>query len=1387
MVEESMLRCSCGEPLEPDWDECPTCLKPVVKEQLNCPKCGRNVKAKWKKCPKCKTPLDGWATPSQTSDTGISVEDSSPPAPAVDDGPYLSLKEGEDDDLGYGVEVIINEGDVLDKYTIQGTLGSGGFGSVYLAYDTVLKEKVALKVVVAGESDKAQNAREQIIHEFKLREKITDSSHIVSARDPRTCEHMNVTLVLLPMDLAKDGSFRDWLKKNKSEEARTKEGLKMFRQACLGVKAIHDAGLSHLDIKPENILLVNGTAKIADFGIGRYGASMLSDNPKQVNRQGIGTPQYMSPEQFHAARQKDIGPASDIYSLGVVLYELLDGSLPFDGSSRDEYRQKHLHDNPTEIKGTYARYWGIISRCMAKKSEDRYSSIDQLIGDLDRVAQGASLSVDVSCPECGHINSDTSYDACEKCGSDLPETLFYECRRCMKKLRLDTEICPACGFHVMEYYVLQDRWQRVQKLKDEDPVEAMELLETVLRDGAAEYEEKALALVRDLRKKQSQIRDLIAEADKATADGQPEKALENWRAVLDVVPRHRVALEQIEKLEALIKNFAELLDEAEKLMDQAKFEDADRCLQTCLQLIPQHKKTRNMLEICRQRSQSYHTALNQATISIKQRLIGEAEQNIKAALAQASNSPNALALAEELSEMLEKTTQFVNQAYSQLSHAEFDNVNESIYEIEQLQADNESVSKLKVQLHEIQQAYILSMENAKSAENIHDLGKSVQAVERALELCSQSSEAKSLLKRLKDDQEKAQNLLEELTLLLPAAKFEEAEVLAKQTEKLWTTLKGLKEAKDALVEKRAEYCRHMEASQRAKEQSNLEEALEEVESALTVSPESLEAKKTVKILKERKTQAHNLLREVISAVKAARFEEADTKLLQADDLWPGLDGLVKARADLAKCREEFPRMMLAAREAQVGRDLAKALEAADRVGSICPESKEALALVKSIKSAQSEAEQHLKKAIPAWKAAEFDKARNELSQAEKMWPKVPGLRKAVVELVQAQRRHRLRRIEWSIATVTLLAFVYGTAQLWLTYINRRHAETASEFARKGDYTAAITEYNKCLEIPLLVSRPKLCEQVVKGMASEHKRKQDYDEAVRQCRDLTDASKTDEARLAAQKALSLANTSLEKQTANALMTTITDLEITIRHDDLVKQAQAENNVDRKIELLKEALNAKEVTLTRRLLEQTLEGEAASLLRRAASENDVKTKIGLLQKALQYKEEDYIRREIDDTIRFSNPEQTAVGTVRWYTEWRWVVQDRTGDMYSGFINPETKRMIRIRHSNGVIMIEFSNNKVDNPIIFGSCYLRAYSNYLLTFGRNPHRKILNWSIQGTKHLMIYSLDRVDNEGTFFWSRDDPSLVLELGEIHYGDPVMPGHLELRFEQNPKFRVGRR
>ncbi|MFC1761007.1 protein kinase [Planctomycetota bacterium] len=844
MAEGSMLRCSCGEPLESDWEECPVCYKPIEKERLTCPQCGRDVKARWKKCPnpKCKTPLDGWATPTHMPETGKTDDNSSQPSSEADDGPYLSVEEGEGDDLGYGVEVIINEGDVLDKYTIQGTLGSGGFGSVYLAYDTVLKEKVALKVVVAGESGKAQNAREQIIHEFKLREKLTDLSHIVSARDPRTCLHKNVTLVLLPMDLAGGGSFRDWLKKNKSEEARTKDGLKIFRQACLGVKAIHDAGLSHLDIKPENILLVDGAAKIADFGIGRYGASMFADNPKQVNRQGIGTPQYMSPEQFHAARQKDIGQASDIYSLGVVLYELVDGSLPFDGSSRDEYRQKHLHDNPTEIKGACAKYWGIISRCMGKKADDRYFDIDQLISDLDRAAQGASLRVDVSCPQCNHINSDAAYEICEQCGVNLPESLFRECHRCMKRLRLDTEICPGCGFHVMAYYVLQERWQKVQILQDEDPVEAMELLEMILRDDAAEHEEQALALVKDLRKKQLQIRDLIADADKAMTEGEPEEALEAWQGVLEVIPRHRLAGERNAELKTLLAEFTGQQSKALTLMNQANFKEADGLLQKCLELIPARQTMKDYLDECRKQAIKYATTFEQALSAYRDKLLTTAIQHVGAALTVAPKSLEALDLKSKLDRTIAQTKDLLEHANRQLTCAKFDDVERSILKIEELQSDMGYFDDFKTSLLKTRKIYEQAMVDAEHAKNELDLNQAVKRVENALQACPDSAKAHTLLKAVKADQEKAHCLLNEAISAIPAAQFDEVDRKLQQIDGLWPYVNNLNQAKEdmgyfddfktSLLKTREIYEQAMADAERAKNELDLDQAVKRVENAL---------------------------------------------------------------------------------------------------------------------------------------------------------------------------------------------------------------------------------------------------------------------------------------------------------------------------------------------------------------------------------------------------------------------------------------------------------------------------------------------------------------------------------------------------------------------------
>jgi len=326
---------NCNEPLEAGWKQCPACLTPTSSSGLLCPNCQSPVKETWKACPRCNSMLSGVNTPDP--DQAIS----SVSGHSDDRQIYFSIDEREPyQAVGLEVDIPITPGDVLgERYRIIKRLGKGGFGSVYQVDDIDLKRQIALKIVVAGEG-RAQRATEQLIHEFNLREKINNTAHVIKAQDPRTCVYKGLSLILLPMELADGDNLRKWLLQNQDTDKRIKTGIEFFKQACLGIKAIHDASLVHLDIKPENILLVDGKIKIADFGIGRFGANQFGNNPEQLLRQGIGTPQYMSPEQFKVARQKDIGPKSDIYSLGIVLFEILDGNLPFDGTPI-ELRDKH--------------------------------------------------------------------------------------------------------------------------------------------------------------------------------------------------------------------------------------------------------------------------------------------------------------------------------------------------------------------------------------------------------------------------------------------------------------------------------------------------------------------------------------------------------------------------------------------------------------------------------------------------------------------------------------------------------------------------------------------------------------------------------------------------------------------------------------------------------------------------------------------------------------------------------------------------------------------------------------------------------------------------------------------------------------------------------------
>ncbi|MFH1614503.1 MAG: protein kinase [Planctomycetota bacterium] len=761
--DASIITCrKCGSKLEATWSTCPSCGAPTSLPGLVCPNrnCQSPIEEHWKICPYCATTLSGSETPhanEASSGTGANLSSRG--------GIVTQRKNGR-------ITIVpldLPEGEALwDKYRIVKELGRGGFGAVYQVEDTVLNEQIALKVVVAGEGD-VEHATEEIVHEFKLRSKVTDISHIINAQDPRTCKYKGLSLVLLPMDLADGGSLRQWLLHNQDVEKRLKTGLELFKQACLGVKAIHDADLVHLDIKPENILLVGGKAKIADFGIGRYCSKMFAKNPKQLLRRGVGTPQYMSPEQFRAARPKDIGRASDIYSLGIVLFEILDGSRPFEGDPL-ELQDAHLNIQPPLLTGKAETWWSIVKRCLEKDATDRYLNIVQLLKDLDYVAQGLPLSVDVACPNCGHANikpGTIHTKKCEKCRKELPDSYFCLCPGCDKILRIDVEKCPVCDRNVAAYYRLLGQREYIEQLKDEDPAGTIELLEKVLQSFKKSgdeigFHERAIQLLKDLRKKQTQITPLIDQARDAELDHQVEQAIEAWQEVLKIISRHRIAKGKIQDLKSRIKDFGQGRKKAVKLMNEAKFEDAEELLENCQKIIRDYENINEILKICRQRAKEYDEGFKGARKSLEQGLFQDAHEQIKIALTQAPESSEAKALSEQIDRVWSKS--LIQEAPPKIKAAKFEETEALLDHAEKLCQATEELDEARKLLRETQYDYDEHMGHARDAKKYKDFVIALKNVDLAIEVCPDSKEARELkndIAKLKKEREDARKIFRE--------------------------------------------------------------------------------------------------------------------------------------------------------------------------------------------------------------------------------------------------------------------------------------------------------------------------------------------------------------------------------------------------------------------------------------------------------------------------------------------------------------------------------------------------------------------------------------------------------------------------------------------------
>src|SRR5438045_2999898 len=267
------------------------------------------------------------------------------------------------------------------RYVIRRRLGSGGMADVYLAEDQELGRQVALKML-----NERHAADEQFVERFRR-----------EARNAAGLNHPNIVSIFdrghaegtyyIAMEFLDGRTLKELLVKNGPTPIPI--AIDYSRQILNALSFAHRHGIVHRDIKPHNVVVgLDGRVKVTDFGIARSQASQMTEAGSIV-----GTAQYLSPEQ---AKGAPVDPRSDLYSLGIVLYEMLTGQVPFTGDTPVEIAMKHLSqvpEPPSKLRPDVPHDLdAVVMRSLAKDPDQRYASAEEMDADLARVARGVSVS-----------------------------------------------------------------------------------------------------------------------------------------------------------------------------------------------------------------------------------------------------------------------------------------------------------------------------------------------------------------------------------------------------------------------------------------------------------------------------------------------------------------------------------------------------------------------------------------------------------------------------------------------------------------------------------------------------------------------------------------------------------------------------------------------------------------------------------------------------------------------------------------------------------------------------------------------------------------------------------------------------------------------------------
>src|SRR3954454_3367609 len=265
------------------------------------------------------------------------------------------------------------------RYRLDAQVGHGGMSTVYRAFDTVLERQVAIKLMqreMSSDSDQLERFRREARAVAQL-----NHPHIVGVIDAGEDEQTGVGGPFIVFEYVEGETLKDRIRRLGRLPVPEAGAYAIEIARALG--AAHERQIVHRDVKPQNVMIdEEGTAKVTDFGIART----MTEEGLTADGRVLGTTDYVSPEQ---ALGRDVGPQSDLYSLGIVLYEMLTGDVPFTGENQVAVAMKHVREELPDVQlrrpEVSSALAAVIDRATAKELDQRYSDDTQLIADLEDV------------------------------------------------------------------------------------------------------------------------------------------------------------------------------------------------------------------------------------------------------------------------------------------------------------------------------------------------------------------------------------------------------------------------------------------------------------------------------------------------------------------------------------------------------------------------------------------------------------------------------------------------------------------------------------------------------------------------------------------------------------------------------------------------------------------------------------------------------------------------------------------------------------------------------------------------------------------------------------------------------------------------------------------